>query len=167
MNRRRVRGRGFIVAHAPCMAALSTPCELIGTLRLLDPHAPARSYRLLTRATGALGQAWTTRLAYAACRQASWLIVDRLDFLKSEAQSAHLHRPRGRPYSTEVQQRRRPRTTSTSRRRTAICPNDRQRPRCHEFASRGSVLKPLSSTWPWDRRAGSGTSPDVGCAFAL
>ena len=40
-------------------------------------------------------------------------------------------------YSTRVQQRHRPRTTSTSRQRPMTCPNDRQRPRCREFASRG------------------------------
>src|SRR5689334_20003523 len=50
-------------------------------------------------------------------------------------------------YSAEVQQRHRPRTTPTSRQQTATCPNDRERPRRQEFASRGSrVSNPLSST---------------------
>jgi len=40
-------------------------------------------------------------------------------------------------YSRQVQQRRRPGTTSASCRQAATCPNDRERPRRQEFASRG------------------------------
>jgi hypothetical protein len=52
-----------------------------------------------------------------------------------------------KPYNTGIQQRHRPRTTATSRQRTATCPNEHQRPRCQEFASRGSGV-PIPSVPP-------------------
>jgi PspC domain len=56
---------------------------------------------------------------------------------------------RGRaPYSTQVQQRHRPRTTATSCHRTVPCPNDRERPRRQEFAS-GITCK----AWDHERRS--------------
>jgi hypothetical protein len=60
------------------------------------------------------------------------------------------------PYSRQVQQRRQPGTPSTDYHRPATCPNGRERPRCREFASRGSGVQipsaprqgPISNTGP-------------------
>ncbi len=65
------------------------------------------------------------------------------------------------PYSRGVQQRRRPGTPPASRHRTTTCPNDHQRPRHREFASRGSGVQIPSAP----RR--SRPVPIVGLAFLL
>jgi hypothetical protein len=65
------------------------------------------------------------------------------------------HLERGpEPYSTEVQQRHRPRTTLRSCYRTATCSNDRGRPCCREFASRGQRSNPSAS--PRSRQSPAG-----------
>src|SRR6266498_1567890 len=50
------------------------------------------------------------------------------------------------PDSTQVQQRCRLRTPPTSRHRPVTCPNDHERPRRQEFASRGAAVAAAGST---------------------
>jgi hypothetical protein len=45
------------------------------------------------------------------------------------------------PYSTRIQQRHRPRAAPRDFHRLLTCPSDRERPRCREFASRGSGVQ--------------------------
>jgi hypothetical protein len=45
------------------------------------------------------------------------------------------------PYSTRIQQRHRPRAAPRDFHRLLTCPSDRERPRCREFASRGSGVR--------------------------
>ena len=60
------------------------------------------------------------------------------------------------PYSSRVQQRERPRATTTGLQQRSTSPNDRERPRCREFASRGSGVQIPSAP-----RKPAGQRPDV------
>lgn len=57
-------------------------------------------------------------------------------------------------YSTQVQQRRRPGTPPTSHRQPASCPNDCERPRCQECASRA---------WYWYAAQAASVQPAFLC----
>jgi len=115
------------------------------------------------------GWAWIPRGASTACSpaqaacteqawtsEASWKIASSCRRVPSY--------PGRKPYSTQVQQRHRSRTTPTNCGKTATCPYDHERPRCKEFASRRptrltSRIAPDAASW---RRA-SVTS--VSCTF--
>jgi hypothetical protein len=169
--------RKSLARPAPCGASLQVTncigCEAQPSPRLGDldkggcrlptftpAGRPPRGHPGLTTAVDTCGRSWTPAGATALYGPVSWTVVDWPGpGNPPENRTLRPHRVTGQAFSRHgggVQQPHRLRAAARDFHQSLTCSNDRERPLCREFASRGSGVRipstprqgPISKTGP-------------------